>query len=184
MRSSDIHCMSEKLFPERQRCAGCRKKLEDTVVSGIFCSYKCGNAKEPTTNVVNAPKECKRMVSGAWGFKKRYRSESEVPVKLQQDPGTNIYRCQHCLHLHVGHSRPDAFTREKLHRVVGNLDTLGSVLIKMREEKGWDVKRLATHLKVPQARIKEIESGDKNSRMDIAFAALYAVGIRVVLQEK
>lgn len=176
--------MSEKLFPERQRCAGCRKKLENLVVNGMHCSYACAKAKTPTANVDKAPKECKRIVAGVWDFKKRYRSESEVPLKLRQDPGTNIYRCQHCLHLHVGHSRPDAFTREKLHRVVGNLETLGSVLMKMREEKGWDVKRLATHLKVPQARIKEIEAGERAARMDIAFAALYAVGIRVVLQEK
>ncbi len=176
--------MSEKLFPERQRCVVCRKKLETTVLNGIHCSYKCAKTKAPTSDVDKAPRECKRLVSGSWDFKKRYRAESEVSLKHRQDPGTNIYRCQHCLHLHVGHSRPDTFTRDKLHRVVGNLETLGTVLTKMREEKGWDIKRLAAHLKVPQARIREIEAGDKNSRMDIAFAALYAVGIRIVLQEK
>lgn len=124
------------------------------------------------------------MVNNAWDFKKRYRSEEEVSEKLRSDPGTNIYRCAHCLHLHVGHSRPDPFTREKLHRVVNNLDTLGSVLARMRQDKGWSVQRLAAHLKVPQIRIKEIESGEKSARMDIAFAALHAVGVRVVLQER
>lgn len=176
--------MAEKLFPERQRCASCRKKLEDTVIDGIYCSYACGSVPLPTRDVEKAPRECKRLVSGTWDFKKRYRSESEVSAKLRQDPGTNIYRCPHCRHLHVGHSRPDSFTRDKLNRVVGNTETLGSVLHRMREDKGWTIQRLASHLKVPQARIKEIEAGSKTARMDITIAALYAVGVRMVLQER
>lgn len=176
--------MSTKLFPERQRCSSCRKKLDDVVVDGIFCSYSCASVSPPSTNVRNAPRECKREIGGKWDFKKRYRSESEVPPKLRADPGTNIYRCSYCRHLHVGHSRPDPFTREKMVRLAGDPSTVGSVISRMRQERGWTVQRLAAYLKVPQVKIVEVESGKPGARLDVAMAALRALGVSMVLQEK
>ncbi len=180
----NILMATNKLYPERQRCASCRKKLENIVVNGIHCSYKCASLTPPASNVSKAPRECKRKIGESWDFKKRYRSESEVSEKLRQDPGTNIYRCTYCYHIHVGHSRPESFSRDKLMRVVGDVETLGSVLQRMRLDKGWSLQRLASHLKVPVIRLKEIESGSITARIDITIAALYAVGIRVILQEK
>lgn len=176
--------MAIKIFPERVRCGKCRKSFGTIVVDGVYCSYACASVSPPKKNINDAPRECKRQVGEKWDFKKRYRSESEVPQKLRDDPGTNIYRCGHCRHLHVGHSRPDSFTRDKLNRVVGDTDTFGSVLARMREDKGWSIARLAAYLKVPQVRIREIENGDEKARMDIAFAAMRAVGLRVVVQER
>lgn len=173
-----------KVYPERQKCAKCRKKITNIVVNGTHCSYTCAGVTPPSSKVDLAPRECKRQVSGVWEFKRRYKSESEVSAKLHADPSTNIYRCGYCYHLHVGHSRPDPFVREKMNRVVSSVDTMGSVLQRMREDRGWTVEYLAKRLKVPQIRIKEIERGDGNARLDIMLSALYLVGVRVVLQER
>lgn len=173
-----------KIYPERQRCAKCRKSLSTIVVQGLYCSYSCAGVKSPSSKVSDAPRECKRQVNGVWEFKRRYLGENDVSPKLKADPGTNIYRCNYCHHLHVGHSRPDPFTREKLNRVVSDTTTMGSVLKRMREERGWSIEYLAKKLKVPQIRIKEIERGEQNIRLDILLSALYLVGIRVILQER
>lgn len=176
--------MKTSLYPERQRCAKCRKKFQALAVDGLYCSYSCGSAPAPSSNVNAAPRECKREVEGKWSFKKRYRSRGEVPRNLREDPGTNIYRCSYCRHLHVGHSKPAAFTRDNLVRVVGDSKTLGSVLSRMREEKGWSVERLAAYIKVAPARIVEVESGKAGARLDVAMASLRALKVQIVLQEK
>ena len=71
-----------------------------------------------------------------------------------------------------------------MNRVVTDVKTMGSVLQRMREDRGWSIEFLAKKLGVPQVRIKEVESGDKNARLDILLSSLYLVGVRVVLQEK
>ncbi|MBC9705725.1 MAG: hypothetical protein H9W81_12310 [Enterococcus sp.] len=176
--------MSNKLFPERQRCANCRKKLEATVLDGMYCSYACLHIRVPSTKVDDAPRHCKRQINNAWGFKTRYRAESEVPQKLRDDPATNIYRCDYCHFLHVGHNRPVEFERGKLRRTITDPTTLGSVIARAREDRNIPISVLAKRLKVPAVRIKEIEAGDKNMRVDIMLAVLYTLRIQVVLQEK
>lgn len=174
----------KSLYPERQRCAKCRKAFALVVVDGIYDSYACAGIRAPSTRLSDTPRECKRMVNDKWDFKQRYRSEEEVPLKLRNDPGTNIYRCQNCHHLHVGHSRPDQFQREKLNRIVGDAETLGTVLQRMREDRKWSVRKLSEHLKVPQVRIREIEEGHPNANLNLAIKALYAVGLRMILRER
>lgn len=176
--------MSNKIFPDRQRCVTCRKKLEDTVLDGMYCSYPCLHIRVPSSNVEEAPRHCKRQINNAWGFKTRYRAENEVPQKLRDDPATNIYRCDYCRFLHVGHNRPVEFERGKLRRTITNPETLGSVIARAREDKGLTVSGLAKRLKVPAVRIKEIEAGDKTMRVDIMLAVLYILRIQVILQEK
>jgi hypothetical protein len=176
--------MSEKLYPERQRCASCRKKLEETVLDGKYCSYSCAGITPPSANVDLAPRFCKREVSGKWSFKARFRAESEVPQKLQDDPATNIYRCEYCHFLHVGHSRPAEFTREKLRRTVSDTETLGSVIKRAREAKGIDIKILAKRLKVPAVRLKEIEEGNPKMDVGVLMHVIYALRIQMIIQEK
>ena len=174
----------ETLFPKRKLCAKCRKKLEEVVVDGKYCSYSCAQVPAPTSKVNDAPRPCKRMVNGKWDFKKRYRCEEEVQKKLRDDPGTNIYRCEHCHHLHVGHSRPDPLTRDKLSRKIGDSDLLGSVLKRLREDKKMTVKQLATKLNVPQIRVKEVEEGDDKAHLDVAVKMVYALRCSLTLQER
>lgn len=174
----------QTLFPQRQRCSKCRKKLEKVVVSGMYCSYSCAGVPAPSRNVDDAPRPCKRQINGQWDFKKRYRCEEEVQKKLRDDPGTNIYRCEYCYHLHVGHSRPDPLSREKLSRKVGDADLLGDVLKRMREDKRYTVKQLATKLNVPQIRIKEVEEGSDKAHLDVAVRMVYALGCSLIIQER
>lgn len=176
--------MSKKLFPQRQRCENCRKKLESTVINGVHCSYSCAGLPAPADSPTKAPRSCKRMVNGTWDFKKRYRCEEDVPQKLQDDPGTNIYRCEYCYHLHVGHSRPDPVTRDKLRRKIGDPQTYGTVLKRLREDKGFTLKQMATRLQVPQIRIKEIETGSPDARLDITISLTYALGCNLNIQER
>lgn len=176
--------MTNKLFPERQRCARCRKKLENVVLDGMYCSYKCLQTCVPSNDVDDAPRYCKRQINNTWGFKTRFRAEEEVPQSLRDDPATNIYRCDYCHYLHVGHNRPAHFDRGKLRRTVSDTQTLGSVIARVRQERGYTVKDLAKKLNVPAVRIKEIEAGHPQMRSDIAFRMLCMFRVQIVLQEK
>lgn len=176
--------MKTTLYPERTRCLTCRKKFTDMVLNGTFCCYPCAGSPIPSPNVSAAPRNCKREVNGKWDFKTRFKCEEEVPQKLRDDPATNIYRCDYCLFLHVGHSRPVEFTPEKLHRTIADLETLGTVIARARTQRKMSVKDLALRTKVPMVRIKEIEEGDKNMRMDVLLRVLYVLRIQFVLNEK
>ena len=178
--------MAVKLYPERIRCAKCRKSLgtDGVVVDGIYCSYICAGIRAPSRKVDDAPRSCKRLVNGTWGYKHRYTHEGEVPSKLRLDPNTNIYRCDYCHHLHVGHSSPDPIKLEKTNRMVGDIGTFGSVLKRMRIQKKWTVERLAAYLKVPQVRILEIEQGHAKANLSIAFDMLRVVGGKMHIVEK
>ena len=180
----DKKSMAEKLFPSRTRCKTCRKNLTDVVLSGLYCSYPCAGKPVPSKNVSAAPRHCKREVNGSWDFKTKFRSVDDVPAKLRQDPGTNIYECDYCLFLHVGHSRPTEFTREKLRRTVSDVITIGSVIKRTREEKNIPIPLLAKKLGVPAIRIKEIEAGEAKMNAQIMLDVLRILGIQTILQEK
>ena len=97
--------MAERLYPDRTRCKKCSKGLNGTpVVDGLYCSYRCASIPAPSTKVDEAPRGCKRQIDGKWGFKTRYKYEAEVPQRLRDDPATNVYRCDYCHNLHVGHN--------------------------------------------------------------------------------
>lgn len=164
--------MAEKLFPERRRCRTCRQSLGEQgaeVLLGMYCCARCAGMAEQVTDPAKAPRECRTQRDGAWHFKRRYRSESEIPEKLRHDPSTNWYRCtNHCGHWHIGHSRID-LTKE-VHRVLGDREALADLLVKSRGH--------ATHKQVAAVagcwpiRIKELE--DPRSVM-IDVNALFSV---------
>lgn len=174
----------KKLYPERQRCLTCRKKLEDIVLDGMYCSYQCLGIKSPSQNVEKAPRHCRREVSGKWDFKSKYKSPNSVPLKLQNDPATNIYSCDYCHFFHVGHSRPTEFTTEKLRRTVQNSKTTGSVIQRARESKNIPLKVLAKRLKVAEIRLQEVENGNPNMHVEVMFAMMYALHLQIIIQEK
>lgn len=178
--------MAETLFPKRQRCKNCRGGFTpNIVVDGIFCSYKCAGVKAPTSNPEDAPRGCKRMVENKWGFKQRYTHEELVPLRLRQDPATNVYRCEYCRHLHVGHNRVvEAIPNETLKRAIPDIDTLGSVLLRRREALGIDKKILAKKMKVPAIRITEIERGDKKMDADVLVKLFWELHLSFELTEK
>lgn len=175
--------MATLLFPQRTRCATCRKKLEETVLDGLYCSYKCAKLPTPSTDLEKVPRHCKRKVGEHWGLKTKYRWDGEVPQRLRDDPGTNIYVCDYCHFRHVGHSRLQPET-EKLRRLVSDSQTLGSVLLRAREAKKINKKTLAKALKVPAIRITEIERGDTKIDLDVLFKVMYALRIKVELIEQ
>lgn len=150
----------EACYPTRQRCKTCRKSFKENVLGGLYCSYKCGNYPSPAKNITDAPRGCKREVNGKWDYKTRFRSESEVPKKYQDDPSTNIYECDNCHMYHIGHSRVETVDKEeRLVRYVTNLKELGSVISRYMESKKIDKKVLAKKLKIPAIRITEIQEG-------------------------
>lgn len=157
--------MAETIYPERQRCKTCRKKLEDNVFVGMYCSYRCGKLPNPAKNITEAPRGCKREVNGQWGYKTRYKSPKMVPEKYQIDPSTNIYLCDNCQTYHIGHSRVevDTSSTERLLRYVKDNKELGSVIQRFRESRNIDKKTIAKALKIPAIRITEIESGSPSA---------------------
>lgn len=176
--------MKETTFPERTRCKTCRKKLDAIVLKGVFCSYACAGVKAPSNNVADAPRHCKREVNGKWDFKTKFRSSSDVPIKLQADPATNVYECDYCLFLHVGHSRPAEFTKDKLRRTVSDVSTIGSVVKRAREERNVPLALLAKKMKIPAVRLQEIETGSQKMDISILLEVLRILHIQVILQEK
>lgn len=151
--------MSEKLFPERQRCKTCGKAMgkpeHPTVFFGLYCTPRCAGIAVPSTLVQNAPRECKTQRDGVWSFKRKYRSVGEIPDRLREDPSTSWYWCSHCGHLHIGHTR---MGEAEQFRMFDDLDTdLPDLLIKLRG--GATHRQVAEVAGVRPIRIKELESG-------------------------
>lgn len=155
--------MAETLFPTRQRCKECGKKLERLVVMGLYDSYRCARMASPAKTTDVAPRECKTEREGKWEWKRRYRSEAEIPVKLREDPSSNWYWCTtSCGNLHIGHSRIKLDTEAQ--RVLMRRSDLADVLVKARGR--------ATHAQVAKVagiraiRLKELED-PKSATVDL-----------------
>lgn len=161
--------MPEKLYPQRQRCKACGRKLDATVLDGLYCSYPCAQLPTPFAKVEDAPRQCRLERDGQWQWKQRYRAEVEVPERLRRDPATNVYRCGHCHFLHVGHDR--ALGTETA-RLVRDARALGSVLERVREERGQSRKDVAARLHTRPIRIKEIEEGNPAMDVGVLFRLL------------
>ena len=178
---SDIVFMAETLYPNRQRCKTCRKSFGTTVLDGLFCSYRCAGLPVPSRSVEDAPRHCKRLVNNIWGWKTKYTFEGGVPQKYRDDPSTNIYRCDYCHFLHIGHDRPAEVTVEQLSRTVRDMKTVGSVVRRYREQHNIDKKVLAKSLGIPVVRLTEIEDGDKSVSVVVLFLVLNKLGLTVQL---
>lgn len=146
--------MTNRLFPQRQRCKTCRQGLKSVVLDGQYCSYQCAGAPEPFADIAKAPRGCKLERSGSWSWKQKYRYEGEVPQRLRDDPATNVYVCEHCRFLHVGHSR--AMGTESA-RLIRDEKVLGDTLRKIRESRKQTLKEVGEGIKTRPIRVKEIE---------------------------
>lgn len=153
--------MSEKLFPARERCKTCRKGLGANgapVLFGLYCSPKCAGIAPPSPSANHAatPRECRTMRDGKWEFKRRYRSESEIPDRLREDPSTNWYWCNHCGHLHVGRTLVELPRAEN--RGLRSRADIADLLMKARGKA--TLKQVAEVAGVRPIRIKEWEDPD------------------------
>ena len=151
--------MAEVLFPARQRCKKCSRGLGrraiDPVFDGLYCSPVCAGVAVPAIRPDDAPRECVTQRGKKWVFKRRYRSESEIPDKIREDLSTSAYRCTHCRHLHTGHSRIGE--AEQFRMFNEPADDLAEVLIKLRGKATR--AQVAAAAGVRPIRIKELEEG-------------------------
>lgn len=159
--------MSETMFPQRQRCKACRKSLMKMathlpVFKGLYCSPKCAGMAEPIRDVGKAPRECRTQRSGSWVFKRRYRSEDEIPDVIRQDPSTNWYWCGNCGHLHIGHTR---MGEAEQFRILGSEHDLADVLVKLRGKATRT--QVAKAAGVQPIRLKELELPKRGQRVDL-----------------
>lgn len=164
--------MAEKLFPQRQRCKTCSKglglKSTDPVYLGLYCTPRCAGIAAPATRPEGAPRECTTVRDGKAVFKRKYRSDSEVPDKILQDPSTGLYWCSHCAHRHAGHSRMGE--AESL-RVFRSPEDLRDLLVKRRGQAS--VADVAKAAGVRPIRLKELEAGIKHEAgLDTLFKVL------------
>ena len=158
--------MAEKLYPERQRCRKCNKKLNEVVLDGMFCSYKCGNLSQPYSQINDAPRQCKTERDNKWEWKKRFRSEGEISKNILEDPATSVYNCSHCHYYHIGHNRA---VGTETARLIADSQTLGSVLLRVREQRKQTQKQVAENIKTRPIRIKEIEEGNSVIDANVLF---------------
>jgi hypothetical protein len=162
----------ETLFPERQRCKGCAKAIGAkgaAVFLGLYCSPRCAGLAELITDVAHAPRECKTERDGAWQWKRRYRSEGEIPTPIRSETSSSWYWCNHCGSLHIGHSRID-LSREQF-RMLQNPKDLADLLVKLRG--GATRKQVAEVAGIRPIRLKELEEPGTADRVDLG--ALFAV---------
>lgn len=113
----------------------------------------CGRANPPT-RPEDAPRECTTTRDGKVVFKRKYRSHSEIPDKIKNDPSTGIYTCNVCLHYHLGHTR--AGQAESLRMFRGPED-LRDLLVKRRGSAS--VSDVAKAAGVRPIRLRELEEG-------------------------
>lgn len=151
--------MAETLFPKRQRCKGCGKGLglrpQDQVLLGLFCAPKCAGMANPAARPQDAPRECMTVRDGREVFKRRYRSESEIPDRLRGDPSTSWYSCGHCGHLHIGHTRMGTTEKFRMFEDLG--EDLPDLLVKLRGKATH--KQVAEVAGIRPIRLKELETG-------------------------
>ena len=179
--------MAETMFPQRQRCKTCRKGLgqsaQDPVYLGLYCTPRCAGVAAPATRPEDAPRECKTQRDGRWAWKRRYRSESEIPDKLRADPSTSWYTCSHCAHWHVGRTLVELKKAEN--RGLRRRADLSDLLIKARGR--------ATHKQVGAAagvrpiRVKEWEDPNfDNPSLEVLFKLLsvYRVDLAAVFSPR
>lgn len=164
--------MAEKLFPERQRCKKCGKglglKSTDPVYLGLYCTPRCAGIAVPATRPQDAPRECTTTRDGQTVFKRKYRSDSEVPDKILQDPSTGLYWCSHCAHRHIGHTRIGE--AEKFRMFNDFEKDLPALLVTLRGHATY--AQVAKVAGVRAIRIKELEQGIVHPEMFKTLDAL------------
>ncbi|KMV19639.1 hypothetical protein ACT17_06265 [Mycolicibacterium conceptionense] len=168
--------MAETTFPERQRCKTCRGKLDQTVLNGLFCSYRCAKHPEPAIDPAKAPRECAYQRDGRTVFKRQFRAESEIPDTILSRPDVSVYRCKHCLFIHTGTAVARTVKESKS---IGSMAELSEVLIKARgKATRTTVGKVAG---VRPIRIKEIEEGADRVDPEALFALLrlYRISLSV-----
>ncbi|MGI8307062.1 hypothetical protein [Saccharopolyspora hattusasensis] len=146
-------------FPERQRCKACGKGLglraQDPVLLGLYCSPKCAKVAEQATRPEDAPRECRTQRDDKWVWKRRYRSEGEIPDRLRSDVSTSGYWCGHCGHLHLGHTRVGE--RERFRMFEDLVEDLPDLLGKLRGQATH--KQVAEVAGIRPIRLKGLETG-------------------------
>ena len=150
--------MTETLFPIRKRCKRCRQglgvKSSDPVYLGLYCSPRCAGIANPPNLPVAAPRECVTNRNGELVFKRKYRSDNEVPDRILSDPSVSLYWCNACAHKHIGHSR---VTEVEKFRIFHNVNDFTETLIKLRGNK--NINQVAKAAGIRPIRLKELEAG-------------------------
>lgn len=174
--------MAEVLFPARERCKTCRKGLGASgapVLLGLFCSPKCAGIAVPVKDPAAAPRECRTMRDGRWEWKRRYRSEGEIPGRLREDPSTSWYWCDHCGHLHVGRTLVELPRAEN--RGLRSRADIADLLVKARGKA--TVAQVAAVADVRPIRVKEWEDAKFDApSLTVLFRllAVYRLDLAVV----
>lgn len=77
-----------------------------------------------------------------------------------------------------------SFQRDKLTRTISNTKTLGSVIQRLRTDKGFTQEQLAKYTKVPVAELSRIEDGEQVVNMAVLLRVIAGLKVNFILQEK
>lgn len=170
--------MPQKLFPVRKKCLRCGRTLGrtpgDPVYDGLYCSPSCARIAAPPRTPDQAPRECRAMHDGQWVLKRRYRSISEIPQRILDDPSAEQYLCPACHHWHTGHSRLRGAER---FRILSDRSQLADVLVKARGRATR--KQVAAAAGVRPIRLAELEEpGRGGFDPDALFAVMRVLHLR------
>lgn len=101
-----------------------------------------------------------------------------MPQRLRDDPATNVYLCEHCRFLHVGHSR--AIGTETA-RLIRDEVVLGDTLRKIRETRKQSLKEVGEKIKERPIRIKEVEDAQTTIHPVVLFKLLQYYRVKINL---
>ena len=65
------------------------------------------------TDPNKAPRQCVSGPRGERRFKAKYQRVTDIPDRLLKDPNLEIYECDHCGYMHLGHEVVDSERRNK-----------------------------------------------------------------------
>ncbi len=95
-------------YPDRKRCARCRRYFGFLVVKGLWCSYACARLPNPALVLPDDwPREHYSKRGGVRRPKRAWRDQraAERAAKLN---GKQAYVCGFCNEWHIGTSRSAA----------------------------------------------------------------------------
>lgn len=95
------------LYPERKRCAKCRRYFGPIVISGLWCSRKCAGAAEISADPKDWPRE--HFSWGGHGRVPRAKTDFQLPTVARREAkryGKEAYQCGYCLGWHIGSPAP------------------------------------------------------------------------------
>jgi hypothetical protein len=102
-RETEPILTSNRLYPQRVRCLGCRKYFGPIVIKRLYCSYACAGMEPPPADIMQRPRYCR---THAGELKRSFFYPEQVTNQQLTCRGMmDVYYCDCCGTYHIGYER-------------------------------------------------------------------------------